>query len=329
MRGGPSSLARMRPLSSQFRDYGWAPSTEEIARVAGVAPDDVLRFDGNTPPEPPPYARADVIADELARVHTYPHGGYPRIHAAIAEYAGVAPENVVLAAGADDLLMLVARVFAGPGDVVAIADEPTYPVFRLATWLAGAEVGESDAPALTFVCRPHNPTGALVPLPDARPLAVDEAYFEYAGGESAVGLIEHEDVVVIRTFSKAFGLAGARLGYALAREEIAVELTRRHSPAPVSTLTVALALAGLADPPDVAATIAERERLFDVLQSAGLEPVPSHANFVYVPLPNARAVGDGLMRRGLAVRPSDEGVRITVRNEADDDRLVAALLELL
>jgi histidinol-phosphate aminotransferase len=319
----------VRALSAQFRDYGWAPSTEAIAALAGIEPREVLRFDGNTPPVPPPTARAETIERELARINTYPHGGYPRIHAAIAEYAGVEAENVVLGAGGDDLILLVARVFAGPGDVVAIADEPTYPVFRLGAWLAGAEVGEAAAPALTFCCRPHNPTGALVPLPAARPLAVDEAYFEYAGGESAVGLIGREEVVVIRTFSKAFGLAGARIGYALARADIAAELTRRHAPAPVSTLSVALALAGLASPPDVSETLAERDRLFAALQSAGFDPAPSWANFVYVPLADAETVADALLRQGLAVRPSREGIRITVRNAVDDDRLVAALAEHL
>jgi histidinol-phosphate/aromatic aminotransferase/cobyric acid decarboxylase-like protein len=317
----------VRALSPQFRDYGWAPSTEAIARLAGIPPEEVLRFDGNTPPVPPPTANAATVAGELARIQTYPHGGYPRIHAAIAAYAGVGPENVVLGAGADDLILLVARVFAGPGDVVAIAHEPTYPVFRLGAWLAGAEVGEAAAPALTFSCRPHNPTGALVPLPAARPLAVDEAYYEYAGGGTAARLIEREDVVVIRTFSKAFGLAGARLGYALAREELARELTRRHAPAPVSTLSVALALAGLASPPDVSETVAERERLARELRSAGFEPLPSHANFVFVPLADAREVADALLRRGLAVRPSAAGMRITVRNAADDDRLLAALVD--
>ncbi len=317
----------MRPLSPQFREYGWAPSTEAIAKLAGIWPDEVLRFDGNTPPVPPPTARPEALAEALRRINSYPHGGYPHIHAAIAEYAGVEPENVVLGAGGDDLILLVARVFAREGDVVAIADEPTYPVFRLGAWLTGADVGGSEQPALTFCCRPHNPTGALVPLPATRPLAVDEAYFEYAGGETAAGLIEHEDVVVIRTFSKAFGLAGARLGYALAREDIARELARRHAPAPVSTLSVALALAGLANPPDVSETVAERDRLTAELRAAGFEPLPSWANFVFVPMENAHDVADRLLRRGLPVRPSAAGIRITVRNRADDDRLLEALAD--
>jgi histidinol-phosphate/aromatic aminotransferase/cobyric acid decarboxylase-like protein len=295
--------------------------------VAGIAEAEVLRFDGNTPPAPLPWSRPETVADELRRVHTYPHGGYPRIHGAIAEYAGVGRENVVLGAGADDLILLCARAFAGPGDTIAVADEPTYPLFRVAAWLAGAEVGDGDA-VLTFCCRPHNPTGMLVPLPAARPLVVDEAYFEYAGGETAVELLD-DDVVVIRTFSKAFGLAGARIGYALASADTAAELNERQAPAPVSTLSVALALAALAHPPDVGPVLEERERLADQLRRLGLEPLPSHANFVYVPVPDAPAVSEVLLRRGLAVRPSRDAIRITMRDRRDDDMVLRALAEEL
>ena len=312
----------MRPLSSQYAAYGWAPSTAEIARLAGIAPAQVLRFDGNTPPAPPPSARAEALTGALAEINSYPHGGYPRIAPAIAAYAGVEPENVVLGAGADDLILLCARAFAGPGDRVAILDEPTYPMFRLATWLAGAEVGDDD-PVVTFCCRPHNPTGAFDELPAARPLVVDEAYFEYAG-ESAVGLLD-DDVVVIRTFSKSFALAAARIGYALADCETAAELNARQAPAPVSTLSVALALAALESPPDVGPVLEERERLSVRLAALGLEPLPSRANFVYVPVESGEAVGEALLREGLAVRAFPDGLRITVRDARDDDVLVEAL----
>jgi histidinol-phosphate aminotransferase len=164
----------VRELSKHFRPYAWAISTAEAARIAGIPPEDVLRFDANTAPAPPRQARPAVLSEALARVHGYPHGGYPDLVAAIAEYAGVEPENVVLGAGADDLILLTARTFAGPGDRVAIVDEPTYQTFRVAAWLAGAEVGD-EQPAFTFCCRPHNPTGALGEIPAARPLVVDEA----------------------------------------------------------------------------------------------------------------------------------------------------------
>jgi histidinol-phosphate aminotransferase len=311
----------MRLLPGQYASYD-APSTESIARYAEIAPEDVVRYDGNTSPRPPASATADALFDELARIHTYPHGGYPRIVEAIAAYADVAPQNVVLGAGADDVILLIVRSFAGRGDRVAIANDPTYPLFQIAVWLAGAEVGDDD-PALTICCRPNNPTGELGDLPDARPLLVDEAYFEYSG-VTAVELIE-DGLVVVRTFSKAFALAGARVGYALAARDLAAELNRRQAPGPLSTLSVALALAGLDDLPDVRPTIAERERLAQELRRIGLDPWPSHANFLYVPLDGAEEVADRLLRQGLAVRRLPGALRITVRDRPDDDRLVAAI----
>jgi len=316
----------LRALSTQFAPYAWASSTAEIARVAGIAPDEVLRFDGNTPPDPPPEARPETVAAALERVNAYRHGGFPELLRAIGDYNGLEPENVVLGAGADDLLMLCARAYAGLGDRVAIAYEPTYPLYRVAAWVAGADVGDAE-PSLTFVCRPHNPTGAMVDLPAARPLVVDEAYFEY-GGETAVPLLG-DDVVVVRTFSKAFGLASARVGYALADTDIAAELNARQQPAPVSTLSAALALAGLeAGPPDVTATLAERERLAEGLRSLGLEPLPSSTNFLLVPHERAGELADALLRRGLAVRPSPGAIRITVHRPEADDLLLAALAEV-
>ena len=321
----------MRPLSPQFTPYGWARSTREIAALAGIAPEEVLRFDGNTPPEPPPTASPMTVAVALERINMYRHGGFPELLRAIADYNGVEPENVVLGAGADDILMLCARAYAGPGDRISVADEPSYPVYRVAAWVAGADVGDDD-PVLTFVCRPHNPTGALVDLPAARPLVVDEAYFEYAG-ETAVPLIhepEGGDVIVVRTFSKAFGLASARVGYGLAAAGVAAELNARQEPAPVSTLSAALALAGLeAGPPNVSATIAERERLADGLRSLGFEPLPSWTNFLLVRHERAAELADGLLHRGLPVRSSPGAIRITVHRPDADDRLLVALAALV
>jgi histidinol-phosphate/aromatic aminotransferase/cobyric acid decarboxylase-like protein len=142
----------MRPLAEEFAPYAWAPSTEELARRAGLDPVEIVRFDGNVPALPLPSSRPGALAAALADVNTYPHGGYTELEAAIARYAGVEPENVVLGAGADDLILLCGRSFAGPGDAVAIPSDPTYPLFRAAALLAGATVG-GGAPALTFACR--------------------------------------------------------------------------------------------------------------------------------------------------------------------------------
>jgi histidinol-phosphate/aromatic aminotransferase/cobyric acid decarboxylase-like protein/imidazoleglycerol phosphate dehydratase HisB len=313
----------MKALPSEFEPYSWAPSTEELARRAGLDPVEIVRFDGNTPPLPLPSSRPGAIAQALSEVNTYPHGGYPFIHEAIAEYAGVEQENVVLGPAPDDLIMLLARSYAGPGDVIAIPQQPTYPVYKVSTHLAGATVG-TESPVLTFLCRPGNPFGDLPEIPHARPLAVDEAYFEYTGGETALPLLS-DGVIVIRTFSKAFGLAGARIGYLLAERDTAAELYERQAPAQVSTLSVALALAALRTPPDVTSVIEERERMAAELRTLGYEPMRSWANFVYVPVDDAEAVNERLLQRGCVVRLQPGGIRISVRDREDDDLLLSAL----
>jgi histidinol-phosphate/aromatic aminotransferase/cobyric acid decarboxylase-like protein/imidazoleglycerol phosphate dehydratase HisB len=316
----------MKGLARDFQPYEWAPSTKDLAAAAGLDPIEIVRFDGNVAPAPPPSARPGAIAGALARVHTYPHGGYPELVAAIAGYAGVGPENVVLGAGADDLILLCMRTFAGPGDTVAIPQRPTYALFEIAARLAGASVvAEGDA-ALTIVCRPNNPTGSLDPLPVARPLVVDEAYFEYSG-DSALPLID-DGVVVLRTFSKAFGLAGARVGYALADEETAAELNARQDPAPISTLSAELALAALQSPPDVSDVVAERERMAVELQTLGYEPLPSRANFLLVPVEDPSGLAASLLQRGLVVRAFENAIRISILDREDDELLLEALAGL-
>src|SRR5205823_6483356 len=222
--------ARMRALAPECSPYTWAMATDEVAQLAGIDVAQVIRFDQNTSPQPLPSSRPGTIAKALAGINNYPPGGYKELHRAIADYNGVEPENVVIGLGADDLILLCARAYAGPGDRIAIEPARTYPLYRLATLLVGAEVGDDD-PVLTFTCRPNSPLGELPELPAARPLVVDAAYFDYCG-ETALPLIGEGDVIVLRTFSKAFALAGARVGYALCAPELAQELYARQAPAP-------------------------------------------------------------------------------------------------
>ena len=312
----------MRPLPDAFTAYGWALSTAEAARIAGLATHEVLRFDGNTPPQPPAYASERTIADALAEIQRYPHGGFPALLSAIAEYAGVEQEQVVLGAGADDLLLLCGRAFAGPGDVVRVVDEPTYPVLRMAAWLAGADVGDDD-PVLTFCCRPHNPTGALVSIPDARPLVVDEAYFEFAG-DTALG---RDGVVVIRTFSKAFGLAAARVGLRRRRRRHGAGAARAPGPAADHDAVRRARARRAARRParrradDRRARVARRAAARARARAA---PVARELPLRADAGAHARSY-DRLLRRGLVVRPSDDAIRITVHTREANERLLAAL----
>lgn len=316
----------MRALASEFKAYTWAMPTDEVAALAGIDPSQVVRYDQNTPPLPLPSTRPGAIAGALAAISGYPAGGYKTLRRAIAAYNDVDPDQIVLGVGADDLILLCARCFAGPGDTIAIPAGATYPLYRTAALLAGAEIGDDD-PVLTFACRPNSPTGEQRELPTARPLVVDEAYYEFCG-ETVAPLVDDE-LIVLRTFSKAFALAGARIGYAIASPDVAAELNARQAPAPVSTVSAALAIAALGSPPDVTPVIEERERLSASLRAIGLEPLPSQANFVYVPVEDGRALGDSLLRQGIVVRSYDEGIRITIRDREDDDLIVETLARLL
>ncbi len=300
------------PLPAGFKPYQWTPAY----------PPETLRFDQNVPPLPG--VPQVPIAQSFARLNEYPEGGYTALREAAAAYCGVLPEQIVVGAGADDLILLVARAFLASGRS-AVVSEPTYSLYAVATRLAGAEVA-ADEGDLVWLCNPNNPTGELVPPEEvaafarSRPEAlvvVDEAYVEYAPGGSVVPLLE-PNVVVIRTLSKAFGLASLRVGYAVAPVEIAAELESRRAPAPISGPAARIATAALLDPRlDVEQTAAERDRVRASLLAAGFDCPVSHGNFLFVRAP--------FEADGLVVRRFADGFRMTVRLPAENDRLLAAL----
>jgi histidinol-phosphate aminotransferase len=317
-------------LPSGFRAYAWSPSSAEVAARHGLRPEQILRFDQNTPPVP---AVPQVpLAESFAGLQEYPDGTYAELREAAAAYCGVEPEQIVPGAGADELILLCARTFLGHGGAAAV-EEPTYALFRIATELAGAEVrAEPEGAALVWVCNPNNPTGELrsdgeiAALARAHPdatVVVDEAYFEYAGTTCVPFVDELPNLVVLRTLSKAFGLASLRVGYAVASPETAAELERRRAPASVSAPAARIAAAALRAPRlDVEATLAERERVRDALLAAGHDCPAGHGNFVFVRDP---ALGPLLEERGLVVRETGGGVRITLRRPRENDVLLAAL----
>jgi histidinol-phosphate aminotransferase len=320
-----------RPLPEGFESYLWAATAEEVARRRGLHPAEVIRFDANVPPLPG--VPQVSLGDSFARLNEYPEGTYRELREAAACYAGVEPEQIVVGAGADGLIGLAARTFLGPGRL-AYVRRPTYSLYAIASGVEGAELVEDPAAAdLVWVCNPNNPTGELVEpveiaalagsVPDAA-VVVDEAYFEY-GGKSVVPLIaETPNLIAIRTLSKAFGLAGLRVGYAVASPKLAGELDRRRDPAPVAAPAARIAAAALREPRlDVEQTVAERERMREALRFAGFDCPPSAANFVLVRGAAERA--DELEAQGLVVRRVSDGIRITVRLPAENDRILAAL----
>lgn len=278
----------------------------------------------------PPQAAAALRALDAEAVTRYPSLYTAELKGALAARLGVTADMVVTGCGSDDLLDCAFRAFAEP-DMVVAAPVPSFamvPLFARGNALRYVGVTEDAAhqpdldallaarPRILYLCTPNNPTG----VPVARTLleravaeapglvVVDEAYAEFAG-TSAVDLLAHADnLLVVRTCSKAYGLAGLRVGYALGAPSVVHEVEKARGPYKVSAPAERAALAAVRDDAawvdaHVALAVAVRERLTDALCARGLSPLPSGANFVCVPVPGAVAVGQALRARGVAVRP--------------------------
>jgi histidinol-phosphate/aromatic aminotransferase/cobyric acid decarboxylase-like protein/imidazoleglycerol phosphate dehydratase HisB len=315
-----------RPVA--LASYQWPPSNEVIAEKVGLDPRDIIRFDGNVAATPPPSARPAALARALADVNEYDRGRYHSLRAAIAARHGVGIDQVALGAGSDEFIVLVARLFA-EGGTVATVPAFSYSMYPFAAAMAGATIVDDPSRAdLVFVCRPNNPTGELPEIPDVPgQLVIDEAYADYAG----VDALERVDsgAIVLRTFSKAYGLAGARVGYAIASSETIDIITSRQAPLSVSSLSAALALAAISTPLDVSTQVAERERLSNELTSLGLTPVKSYTNFLFIPMETPQVLVQQLMAYGVVVRAYEGGLRISVKDELDDNVLLDALRAVL
>ena len=325
------------PLSDAFAPYKWAATVEEVAARHGLAPAEVLKFDQNTPPFP---GVAQIpLAESFATLDQYPSGLYRNLREAAAGYVNagsgtdVGWEQVVIGAGADDLIMLCARTYLGPGRCAAMFPQ-TYSFYRTVTLLSGADpVVETEGASLIWRCNPENPTGEVTPVSElvalarANPAAaviVDEAYIEF-GGESVVPwLDECPNLIVLRTMSKAFGYAGLRVGYAVAAPATAAVLEARRAPAPIASPAARIAAAALRDPRyDIASEIEERERVRSDLVAAGFDAPPAAGNFVWIR--SDADLGADLEARGVIVRSFPNGIRVTLRRPSENNVFLQAL----
>jgi histidinol-phosphate/aromatic aminotransferase/cobyric acid decarboxylase-like protein/imidazoleglycerol phosphate dehydratase HisB len=304
--------------------YQWPPSSESFAERFNIPVNNVLRFDGNVAPQPPATARPATIAKALADINEYDRGRYEPLRQALADRYQLGLDQVAIGAGSDEFIVLLARLFAEAG-TIATVPAFSYSMYRYAAGMAGATLVDDPTTAdLVFVCRPNNPTGELPDIPSVRgQLVIDEAYAEYAGVD-ALGEIAN-GAIILRTFSKAYGLAGARVGYALGPAPLIAAVTSRQAPLSVSALSAALALAALRNPPDLAPQIAERQRLAEELTTLGLAPTPSYTNFLFVPHDDPQALVDRLLPYGVVTRAYPGGWRVSVRDTLDNDVLLAAL----
>jgi histidinol-phosphate aminotransferase len=353
--------------------YTWEPSNAAIAARYGLRPEDILRFDTNTSPLPPPFLAEALTEPVDPPLNEYPDSSYAELTAAASAYVDAAAEELVVGAGADEILDLVAKAYL-PAGAAALVPIPTYPMYGVLTSqragriVAVARLGPDaafalDVPAVlarlpevavVWLCSPNNPTGAVEPidnigsvieaaaaLPNRPLVVVDEAYFEFCGETVVSWRTRYANVLAIRTVSKAFALAGARVGFAVGARSVIERLERVRPPGSISSLSAGLAARALREPELALANVrtlsVEREWLARQLDSAGWPVAPSVTNFVLVRVGDneaAELASDGLLRAGIVPRtfgpanPLRGHLRLTVRTRAENERLLEAVNRL-
>ena len=357
-----------RPSVEALTPYQPGKPVEDVQRELGL--ERVVKLASNEGPFGPFPAAAEAIARATAELNRYPDGGAYRLHAALAERHGLSFEEVAVGAGADGCIDMLSQAVLDPGDEI-VTGWPSFPSYVIYARKQAAQTTlvplvehryDLDAlldavtprTKLVYICHPNNPTGTMnttdeldrffARVPAHVLTVVDQAYFEYIDRPDYPDAVERyhgagRRVVVLRTFSKIYGLAGLRVGYAVGPRDVVAAMAKVRRPFDVVTPAQAAALASLGDEAELARRRAANSeglaRLATLLSEHGLEPVPSVGNFLY-----ADAGGDGtalferLLREGVIVRPlagfgSPNSIRVSVGTPDEIDVFAAALARVL
>jgi histidinol-phosphate aminotransferase len=353
----------------QLRDlavYEPGKPIEETAREFGIDPNEIVKLASNENPLGPSPKAVQAMRIVLQNAHLYPDGSGFYLCNAIATKLGVRPENVILGNGSNEVIEFLGHAFLNPGDDV-ITCQYAFIVYKLLATAFGVRTIETPSPGyrqnlaltleaitpktrLIFIPNPNNPTGALVSqraidhfmlrVPERVIIVFDEAYFEFLDEppDTLRFVRERRNVIVLRTFSKIHGLAGLRIGYAVAPPDIIGVLHKTRQPFNVNSIAQSGAIAALEDD----AHLRETKRVVDegraYLQQQFTEMrvpfVPAVANFVMVNVGDGCAVFEQLLRRKIIVRPLkgyglSKWIRISVGTMEENKRLIAALSELI
>ena len=353
------------PSIESLVPYEGGKPIEELTRELGIT--NIVKLASNENPLGASPRAIDAARDSLKNVHRYPDGAAYGLRNAIARFHGVGRDEVLQGAGSNELLDLVVRTFATPAHHIVFG-EPAFVVYRIASLSGGVPFtavplvnNVHDLPAMAaavqpntrvlFVANPNNPTGTHVgraaveellrTVPREVVVVMDEAYFEYADAPdypSSLALRHlRERLLVMRTFSKAYGLAGFRVGYTIGPPPLIDYMNRVRAPFNTSIPAQAAAIAALEDQEHVTQSRlgnnAERARLTRELEGMGLGVAPSQANFVLTDVGRpARVVYDRLLERGVIVRPFGNipnGLRVTCGLPRENDRFLDALKQVL
>lgn len=353
----------------QLRDlavYEAGKPIEETARELGVDPAEIVKLASNENPLGPSPKAAQAMRAALENAHLYPDGSGFYLCKAIAAKLGLKPENVILGNGSNEIIEFLGHAFLNPGDDV-VTCQYAFIVYKLLATAFSVRTIETRSPdyqqnldaaleaitpktRLIFIPNPNNPTGTLVSqsaidhfmsrVPDTIIVVFDEAYFEFLDDppDTLRFVRDGRNVVVLRTFSKIHGLAGLRIGYAVAPPEMIQVLHKTRQPFNVNSIAQAGALAALDDEAHLRKTkrVVDEGRAYlqEKFAEMRIPFLPAVANFVMVNVGDGCAVFEKLLRRKIIVRPLkgyglSEWVRVSVGTMEENKRLIAALQEVL
>ncbi|MFL5929427.1 MAG: histidinol-phosphate transaminase [Gaiellaceae bacterium] len=357
-----------RPSVGGLTPYQPGKPVEDVQRELGL--ERVIKLASNEGPFGPFAAAQEAMARSAAELNRYPDGGAYRLHEALADRHGVAIDEVCVGAGADGCIDMLSQAVLDPGDAIACC-WPSFPSYVIYARKQGADTelvplvehrydldalldAVSPRTKLVYICHPNNPTGTMSTVdeldayfervPEHVLTVVDQAYFEYIDRPDYPDAVERylkegRRVVVLRTFSKIYGLAGLRVGYAVGPRSVCASLAKVRRPFDVTTPAQVAAVASMGDDAELARRRAVNSqglvRLDALLREHGLDPVPSVGNFLYVETgADANELFERLLREGVIVRPlagfgSPTAIRISVGTQDEIDALADALVRVL
>lgn len=357
----------IRKCLDNIRPYSPGKPIDEVKRELGLS--EVYKLASNENPLGPPESAVEAMRLAAGKVSLYPDADAYELRYALSQFHGVNMNQIILGDGSNELLKLLSLAFLEPGDEI-IMPKPSFGEYARTAMVCGAvpkaipltEDYTVDLPAMVaaigsktkmiYICNPNNPTGTTIDKRLLKQLmhrmediivVMDEAYFEFVDDESSPDGVaffkEFPNVIALRTFSKAYGLAGLRVGYGICNEYIAAAINRVREPFNVNTLAQVAALAALNDTEYLAKSVeynkVEREFLYTELKKRGFQVVPSQSNFMLVDVVrNSVDVFQGLLKRGIIVRSADifgydTKIRLSVGLRKENEAFLKALEEYM
>ncbi len=347
----------------QVKAYVPGKPAEELERELGIKGS--IKLASNENPLGPSKLAIEAIANCTAGLNRYPDGGGFYLRQKLSQVLGVNQDCFILGNGSNELLDIAVRTFMGPGDEAVMA-RPSFVVYASSVRIQGGipvEVPltgdfrhdlDAMAKAVTpktrmlFIANPNNPTGTInteaeldglfASIPPEILVVMDEAYYEYVTAPEYARSMRHflakKNILILRTFSKIYGLAGLRIGYGISHPGILDQMDRVRPPFNTGAISQAAAMAALDDVGHVEMSRKinnqGKEFLYGELSALGLEYIPTEANFIFLPVENAASLYEKLLRDGVIIRPMGPGaVRITIGTPEENARLIETLKKIL